>query len=165
MVEEWRSLKGLVKCGDYYEVSNLGRVRSTGRGTKKLRKLVKGTDGYLQIRLHFNKEQHLYGVHRLVAIAFLPKPTEHGEFEVNHKDKNRTNNVVDNLEWLPHEDNVRYSSNKRILCYTYPEMEFVDEFESITIASNELKLWRQEISKVCRGKRKQTGGYWFKYAN
>ena len=165
MKEEWRSLKGLVPCGDYYEVSNLGRVRSTARNKLKLRKLIKGTDEYLQVRLHLNKEQHLYGVHRLVAIAFIPKPNDTDVFEVNHIDKNRQNNVVTNLEWLSHTANTQYSNNKKVRCYTYPEMTFVGEFESIKIAGEELKIWRQDISKVCKGKLRQTKGYYFEYVD
>ena len=165
MNEEWRSLKGLIECGDYYEVSNLGRVRSIGRGKWKIRKANLNTDKYLQLRLHFNKKQKVVRVHQLVALAFIPKPNDYEIFEVNHIDKCRTNNVVTNLEWVSHATNVQYSSNKKIKCYTYPKKEFVKEFESITKASDELKVARQLIGQVCLKKYKHAGNYYFEYAD
>ena len=161
-MEIWKSLKGLVECGEYYEVSNLGNIRSCGRGKVKLRKLSVGTDGYLQIRLHYNKKQKTYGVHRLVAIAFIPNPNNLPE--VNHIDKNRQNNNISNLEWLTHADNTRHSQNKKVKCYLYETNELVGTFNSLNEAELNTGITRQDIYKLCTGRLKKLKGYYFEWA-
>lgn len=68
--------------------------------------------GYLRIRLNKESKRYDFGVHKLVAIAYLGEPE--GGLEVNHIDANKTNNHVSNLEWLSHADNVRLARNKPI---------------------------------------------------
>lgn len=105
-----------------YLVSNYGRVRSLDRytigklGSKRLHKggilkhwLTK--DGYPQVELN----RKTYRVHRLVAMAFIPNPD--GKKEVNHKDRVRNNNHVDNLEWTTLQENQEHSwNNGRVGC-------------------------------------------------
>ena len=89
-MEEWRDIKGYEGL---YQVSNLGRVRSK-------RKILKGTpdkDGYLRVALCKNGTRKYFGIHRLVAIAFIYNANNYPC--VNHKDENKTNNRVKNLEW------------------------------------------------------------------
>lgn len=93
--EEWRPVAGFE---GQYEVSSLGRVRNTMTG----RMLTLGNHfrGYKQIHLFRRKplRPKTVKVHRLVAQAFLPNP---GNLpEVNHKDCDKTNNAVTNLEWV-----------------------------------------------------------------
>ena len=92
-MEEWRDIKGYE---GKYQVSNLGRVRSFhGKG-----KLLKGTpdkDGYLRIALCKNGMRKYFGIHQLVALVFIPNPNNLPC--VNHKDEDKTDNKVENLEW------------------------------------------------------------------
>lgn len=110
MKEIWKDIEGYEGL---YQVSNLGRVRSLDRKvwnyTKKGRILKPHSNGhsYQNVSLHKeNKtEKHLY-IHILVAKAFLPNPDN--KTEVNHKDFNKLNNRVDNLEWVTRDENKQH---------------------------------------------------------
>lgn len=113
--EEWRQIEGYE---GYYEVSNLGRVRSVDRiitdknGVKykkngHISSLINKDNGYMYISLNKNGKRKNHYVHRLVANAFIPNPQN--KTCVNHKDYNRKNNSVDNLEWCTQEENINYS--------------------------------------------------------
>lgn len=99
-----------VKDVDYI-VSADGKVYSTNNcGRAKYHKEIsqrKNSDGYMQITVGKNGHRSQYRVHRMVAEAFIPNPENLPE--VNHKDNDRTNNCVENLEWCTHEYNVQYS--------------------------------------------------------
>lgn len=122
-MEEWRPVVGFEGL---YEVSNLGNVRSLDRTivrsdgvvqSRSGRLLIpfKNNDGYLESKLSCGGVSRRYGIHRLVAMAFIPNPD--GLEEVNHLDAVRDNNIVDNLEWCSHGDNVRYAiSQGRHFC-------------------------------------------------
>lgn len=111
---EWRAIKGFEGA---YEVSNDGQVRSlprevNGRGNFPRRrpgKLKKAVDvhGYLYYSLSEGGKDRRYAAHRLVAEAFIPNPE--GKPEVNHKDGNKHNNSVDNLEWVTRTENHRHA--------------------------------------------------------
>ena len=116
--EIWKSVKGYE---NYYEISNYGNFRSIDRtivrsdGVIQLRRgkmitPIANQDGYLQAKLCRDGNSHTIRIHRLVAEAFIPNPNNLPE--INHKDCNRKNNRVDNLEWISHIDNVQYSSNQ-----------------------------------------------------
>lgn len=120
--EEWRDIKGYEGL---YQVSNLGRVRSLDRYTKSrwgTQKLEKGIimklsydrDGYQIICLRRDAKNSRFRVHRLVAEAFIDNPYNYPL--INHKDENKANNCVNNLEWCSHKYNVNYGSciEKRI---------------------------------------------------
>lgn len=103
--------------GVEYLVSSYGKVFV---GDKEL-KQRENHDGYLVVSIiETDKESRRYrsvGVHRLVAMAFIHNDSPNEKVEVNHKDYNRKNNQVDNLEWLSHADNIRYSlCNKPNYC-------------------------------------------------
>lgn len=85
-----------------YQVSNLGRVKSLKFGKEKILKSMFNTGGYLYVHLSGKK----YLIHRLVAKEFLLNVFNLKE--VNHKNKVRTMNIVDNLEWCSREDNERH---------------------------------------------------------
>ena len=70
-------------------------------------------DGYPVVSIKTNKGWRSIGVHRFIAEAFIPKPNNVDKFEVNHKDYNRENYNVENLEWMTHEENVVYSKCNR----------------------------------------------------
>ena len=112
MIEEWRPVVGYEGL---YEVSNTGRVRSLDRyvktcyGSYRLHKgkvLSPGIrpDGYLVVSLQYR----MFRVHRLVAEAFLPNPDNLPQ--VNHKDEDKSNNRVDNLEWCDSKYNNNYGT-------------------------------------------------------
>lgn len=115
--EIWKSLKGVVVFGDYYEVSNLGNVRSVDRKVNSISggRTVKGQmlklhtdkDGYLGVKLYISRKYKSYRVHRLVAFAFIPNPEN--KPLVNHKDGLKDNNVLSNLEWATESENQRHA--------------------------------------------------------
>ena len=96
-----------------YEVSNTGLVKSLNCYNYKhprIMKLGKRADGYLSVGLSKNNKTKTKTVHRLVAEAFIPNPNNLEM--VNHKDENKSNNNVDNLEWCTRSYNQLYSIKK-----------------------------------------------------
>lgn len=94
-------IKKLVFRDIEYEVSNMGRVFKEGRELNQ----NTNADGYKVVWVVGNRN---IGVHRFVAMAFIPNSDPRKD-EVNHLDFDRENNRADNLEWVTHADNVRYS--------------------------------------------------------
>lgn len=117
MEEQWKDIQG---WEDYYQISNLGCVRGKDRYVDWMntKRFIKGeplvpvlnTDGYYGVKLTRNNCATSYKIHRLVAEAFLDNPLSLPE--VNHIDCNRTNNCLNNLEWITHNDNVAHSASK-----------------------------------------------------
>ena len=109
--EIWKPIKGYEGL---YQVSNFGRVKSLKFGKEKILKQSKNKKtGYLHVVLCKNGILKTFRVHRLVAEAFLDNPNNLPC--VNHKDENKTNNNVDNLEWCNAKYNLNYGNrNKRI---------------------------------------------------
>ena len=123
MKEEWRPINGFE---GYYEVSNLGRIRSLDRWMKIgavwqlkkgiIRKPKLNASGYYTVDLSVNKNRKHLLVHRAVASAFIPNP--HNYAEVNHKDECKTNNVYTNLEWCTHAYNNNYGTHNEKISMT-----------------------------------------------
>lgn len=97
-----------------YEASNLGRVRN--KNTNVILRPNKNSKGYRHVVLYrgCKKDKHMVGVHRAVAMAWIP--TDDFSLTVNHKDENKDNNTVENLEWMTNTDNVIYSQGRRVMC-------------------------------------------------
>lgn len=97
----------------YYEINRAGEVysldRIDSRGRKLKRRKMKHTkcNGYLTVALSKNGYGRPFGVHRLIAIAFIPNPE--GKPSVNHIDSNKTNNNIENLEWVTQQENTIHS--------------------------------------------------------
>ena len=100
--------KAVVGYEDIYEVSNKGRVRSIARGYPRLRKTPKHVVlGYPYLGLSDQGKMKTCYVHRLVGEAFIPNPTNLEE--INHKDGDKANNDVSNLEWVSHQQNMHHA--------------------------------------------------------
>lgn len=165
MSEIWIPVKGYLGL---YEVSNFGNVRSLNYGrTKQIKvlKFIEDKDGYLTVGLCKNGKIKFCKVHRLVAEVFLPNWFD--DPEVNHRDENKTNNQVNNLEWCDHKYNVNYGTrtekcSKPVLQFT-KEGEFVREWNS-TKEVGRNGFDQGAVSACCRGTRLKTHkGYIWKY--
>lgn len=159
-----------------YEVSNLGRVKSHkyDKENGRIMKPYHDTKGYLQIDLPLDgrKRQnriHLF-VHRLVAQAFIPNPDNLPQ--VNHKDANKDNNCVDNLEWCTNEYNSRYGTKServaqktRVPIYSVDESGNVEHFAGLRVAQREMRArfgYAGNISAAINGRQKTSiGRQWF----
>lgn len=102
MIEEWRSIAGFY---GYYEVSNLGRVRSL-RSAKLLAQSMR-RDGYLKVSLRASTKVRYAAIHRLVAEAFLQPDALRPN--VNHLNGLRTDNRSSNLEWCTLSENNQHA--------------------------------------------------------
>lgn len=127
--------------------------------------------GYVYVNLHGKDGRKRVAVHRLVALTFIPNPNNLPE--VNHKDEDKTNNSVSNLEWCTREYNINYGTlmermaqtqqqyhpnQKKVLC-----VETGIIYYSTQEASRQTGINNTGISKVCNGKRKTAGGYHWKF--
>lgn len=173
MEEIWKTIK---ECKDY-QVSNLGRVKSLkyDKENGKIMRPYKTTKGYLQIDLSLDgrkRENRLHlAVHRLVAEAFIPNPNNLPQ--VNHKDENKENNCVYNLEWCTNEYNATYGTKservaqkRRKPVYSIDEDGNIEEFGGLRIAgramTGDLNNSGSSIGQAIRGERKTAyGRQWF----
>lgn len=110
-LEVWKDIKGYE---GYYQVSNLGEVRTIGhkwqrKGIHKIKLHENNGYGYLMADLHKNNKSKSVAVHRLVAQAFIPNPEN--KQQVNHKDGDKYNNNADNLEWVSKAENCWHRNN------------------------------------------------------
>ena len=144
----------------------MGRVWSV-RGQRYLKSWL-DTAGYPTLQLTAaNGKKKTEKVHRLVALAFIPNPDSLPQ--VNHKDENKENCCVDNLEWCSASYNCNYGTrNERISQSQYMRIYCVEldrVFDSIKAAQEELGIKGHHISEVCSGKRKTCDGYHWSYCD
>ena len=169
--EIWRDIEGYESL---YQVSNFGRVKSLNyRHTckEKLLKAHKDKDGYLRVNLYKEGKKKTYGIHRLVAQAFIPNPDNLPQ--VNHKDEDKSNNRLDNLEWCSAEYNVNYGSRTKRMAESktnYPKfskqvlcVETGVIYPSTKQVERELGFANSNISAVCLGKQKTCGRFHWRY--
>lgn len=124
MAETWRDISGFGK----YEISNSGKVRSKardivdsrGRSVHRKEKLLSQATchkGYKFVVLYdTDLRPKTMKVHRLVASTFLDNPLDLPQ--VNHKDGNKTNNRVENLEWCTNQDNIIHAYDLQLISLT-----------------------------------------------
>lgn len=99
--------KKIIVYNTPYMISNRGNIKSM---SGKILKQRLNADGYPVATLGSNTScRSPVRIHVLVARAFIPKPNNHDKFEVNHKNFDRKNNNVENLEWVTHQENIKYS--------------------------------------------------------
>lgn len=169
--EIWLPVKGYEGL---YEVSNFGAIRSLQKidalGRLKHEKSLKANkrkNGYLKVSLYKNGKANHYLVHRLVCEAFLPNPC--GLRLVNHKDENKQNNHVGNLEWCDSKYNNNYGTSnyrqartkgRKIGQYTTSGL-FVSDYFSISEAARRTGF---SASAICLGlnQKKPTNGFFWK---
>ena len=104
--EKWRDIDGY---DGMYQVSDLGRVRSKHSGEWKVVRHRKVGRGYLNIFLWKDRKRKGHYIHRLVANAFIPNDDE-SKTQINHKNEDKTDNRVDNLEWCTASYNQTYNN-------------------------------------------------------
>lgn len=103
--EEW---KAVAECNGEYYVSSWGRVKSLKFGKERILKPGLIGNGYPSVDLRYlNKKRKIQKIHRLVALAFISNPEKKGD--VNHKDGNKCNNHVENLEWMTRKENIQHA--------------------------------------------------------
>lgn len=163
MSEIWKDVEGYEGL---YQVSNKGNVKSfyTNRNLKPTRH----NKGYLMVGLTSNHKTKTHFIHRLVAKAFLENLEQ--KKEVNHKDGDKTNNHIENLEWCTDVENRlhAYSMGLRTTPVFVGVNMFsldgilVNTFQSICEASRKMHINEANIFECCIGNRKSAGGYVFK---
>ena len=174
MVEEWKDIK------DYeglYQVSNWGRVKSLNyrkTGKSKLMKLMKNKKGYLTVVFHKNGEYKRYLVHRLVAEHFIPNP-DNLPF-INHKDEDKKNNKVGNLEWCNNEYNSNYGTRNHRISSTNTNGKLSKTVLQFSKSGDLIREWvsmaectrngfqQSAVWLCCNGKKPQYKGYKWCYA-
>lgn len=181
----WKPIQGYE---GYYEVSDIGEVRSLDRYVVNTRgkhagqrRLLKGSmmkltegkskreeGGYLVVNLRKNHTSWVVPVHVLVARAFIPNPDDMPT--VNHKDGNKLNNRVENLEWVSYSENnthalrtgLRKPRGVAIVQYTLSG-EYVSTYKSVTDAARLTGFSRGAISHCLNGRVNTSFGYvWIK---
>lgn len=178
--EIWREVQGYEGL---YEVNNWGEVRNSRTG--KVLRSQKVSKGYFQIALYKKGKVKRWFIHRLVAIAFIPNPNALPQ--VNHKDENKINNRVENLEWCTATYNINYGSHNERMKHSQkgklvtentkkkqsiPVAQYTKEGKLITIYYGAHEAERQtginvtQINGCCNNKPqyKTAGGYIWKFA-
>ena len=157
-------MKDVVGYEGLYAITSCGKVWSYKY--KKFLKPVINHKGYLRVQLYKDGQSKMYGVHRIVAEAYLPNPENLPQ--INHKDENKTNNCLQNLEWCDSKYNANYGTrNKKvsnslkipILQYDL-DGNFIREWNSATDVGREV---HSHICACARGKLSTAYGYKWKY--
>lgn len=161
-----------------YTITDDGRVFSLNynhTGEKSELKQNENTQGYKHVCLCKNGKSKTIPVHRIVALSYLPNP--YNLPEVNHKDENKTNNMVGNLEWCSIKYNNTYGTrlervskkhlnrkdqSKPVKQFT-KDGRFITDYPSIAEAERQTGFDQTAISKCCKGKYKSAYGYIWRY--
>ena len=180
MMEMWAKIP--IKEFNYYEVSNIGKVRNGNRTLK-----TSLSHGYPAVTLCNNGYRRTIRVYRLVALAFIENPKKLPC--INHKDGNKLNTHVGNLEWCTYGQNTKHAwehglkvfTEKMRTAVTKTILEEVDKqkkkvgclkngnlvavYESACEAARQINGSQPHISDCCNGKRKTHKGYGWKWVN
>jgi len=182
-MEEWKPVNGFE---GYYEVSSIGKVKALDRvifdknGFKKHHKerILKqqlSNRGYKKVSLTKDCIKKTFFIHRLVALSFIEN--ENNLPTINHINEIKTDNRVENLEWMTFEDNATYGTaqirahealkngpcSKVVHQYTL-DGKFVKSYPSVSEAGRTTQFCPKKISAVAVGNRKTHKGYFFSYS-
>ncbi len=169
-MEIWKNINGY----DDYQVSSMGRFKSLKYGKERILKPTKDGSGYLKVGLSKDGKVKEHLAHRIVAEAFLNNP--YNLSEVNHKNEDKSDNRVENLEWCDHKYNMNYGTgrqrfsmkhkngktSKKVFQYTLAG-EFVAEYPSVHEVERQLGYSQGNISECCNDKRKTAYSYVWRY--
>lgn len=154
-----------------YIISSSGEIYSLKNGGFHRMATNINIGGYKRVGLCKNGKQKYFLVHRLVAETFINNP----ECKpcINHKDENKLNNNVENLEWCTVSENNRYGSrlnriaesNKKKILQLDLDGQIIKKWNSQTDASRDLKLEKKNINACLKNKRRVCGGYQWRYLN
>ena len=177
MKEIWRDIKGFE---GKYQVSNTGKVKSLNyrrTGKEGIMKASENEYGYLFVELCKDGKTKTCRINRLVAQAFIPNPNNLPE--VNHKNEDKTDNRVENLEWCNRSYNVNYGTgikrraekrrndqriSKPVISVDKVIGEIL-EFPSIMEASRQTGIDHRRIIDCLKGRIKSAGGYYWHYTS
>lgn len=167
--EIWKDIKGYEGI---YKISSWGRVKNIKTG-----KFLKNNIGeYPTVVLCKDKNKETKRIHKLVAEAFIKKP----KIQINHKNGNKKDNRVKNLEWVTSGENIKHAWRNGLQKFTKQQKEmgknnaikvkqydlngnFIKEWSSATEAGKELGILQQSISNCRSGKTKTAGDFIWKY--
>ncbi len=167
--EVWKPVVGYEGI---YEVSSLGNLRNA---SGKRLSVFPNQAGYYRVNLCYHGKRRAKFIHRIVAEAFLENPLDYSQ--VNHKDENKRNNSVDNLEWCNAEYNTNYGSrnqrvaeimrmrNNRSIVAVDPKSNEETIFPSITFASAIIGKQKSYICYAIKHPQKAYSGYKWRYAD
>lgn len=177
MEEIWRDIEGFEGL---YQVSNIGNVRSFHKNSNGVKKVatLKMKNGYLTVHLSKCGKAKRIGVHRLVAIAFLER--EEGKTQVNHKNENKEDNRIENLEWCSQRYNNTYGTRiERVSKTCLKNKKRSIPIEQRSLDGDLIRVWdgggkdiqRQTgfnqalIWRCCNNRNKTAYGYIWRYAS
>ena len=143
MGEIWKDIQNYEGS---YQVSNYGRIKSLNyrhTGKEQILKQSKNKGGYKYILLGSNKKRKYYLIHRLVAMTFISNPRNLPE--INHKDENKTNNKVENLEWCTRKYNANYGTRNEKVKEKLKGKIFTEEHKNkISEAKKGVAIWKDK---------------------
>ena len=177
--EIWVTPKEFCNC---YSISNYGRIKSLKRATatERIMKPRVGKDGYLYVNLSVNGTRLTRKNHRLVGLYFIPNPNNLPQ--LNHIDGCKTNSRVDNLEWCTASYNQIHANKlglvkhwmlgkKGVDCMFSKKINqfdlygnFIKQWDSMSDVMRELNIPVPHLVRVCKGQRKSTRGFIWRYA-
>ena len=157
-----------------YMVSNYGRVKRIYKSKEKILKKSIDKYGYVNYCLRKSNKGNTIKIHRIVAKTFINN--QNNFKQVNHKDENKQNNCVDNLEWCNNKYNSNYGtrgkriSQKLSIVLKKPILQIKDgniikKWNSALDVEKETKIKRSNICHCLKNKRKNAGGYEWVYEN
>lgn len=150
-----------------YTISDKGEIVNTNTN-KELKPYIR-KDGYVVATLSKGGKKYKCYLHRLVAETFIPNPDNLPQ--VNHKDEDKTNNCVSNLEWITSKDNCNYGTRneRQGLGHSKPieqydlEGNFIKEWDSAAQVERDLGFNHSNISKCCLGRYNIAYNYKWKF--
>ena len=148
--EVWRDIDGY---DGMYQVSDLGRVRSRYSGEWKVMRAKKNRCGYLYLNLYKDGKGKSVTVHRLVANAFIPNSDE-SKTQINHRNEDKTENKVSNLEWCTAQYNLTYNNihhRRKPFIHTQPKLDKIKPLyrPDLSIAEN-IEIFKENGIECCR---------------